>query len=192
MDKELLTPEESLALITRTIQQSKNRFAENGHILIMWGVLIFAASFSQFILLRMEYYTINYYPYFSMPLGGVYTFWYYARKRKRNDIPVTIIGRILQTLGTVLGLNFMVLGFIYWQELGTALFPIFFIFLALLVIIMGTSIKFTPFIISGILLNLAGFALFFIDTIYHPAIMSAAAVITMVIPGIILNRSKTN
>jgi hypothetical protein len=192
MDNESLTPEESIALITRTIQQTKYRFVENGHILIMWGVLICAASLAQFILLRLEHYTINYFPYFIMPLGGVYTYLYYGRKQKKNNLPVTIIGRILRVLGTVLGINFLVLGFIYWKELGAALFPIFFIFLALLVIIMGAAIKFKPFLIGGIILNLTGFALFFVELEYHPVIMSAAAVITIVIPGLILNRTKSN
>ena len=87
MDKELLTPEDSIALITRTIQQTKNRFVENGRILSMWGVLIAAASLAQFILLRMEYYQINYFPYFIMPPFGVYTFLYYYRKRKKLKKP---------------------------------------------------------------------------------------------------------
>jgi len=190
MDKEILTPEDSIALITKTIQQAKNRFAENGHILIMWGILVAAATLAQFLLLKTEYYKINYYPYFIMPLGGVYTYYYYGRKHKKNDLPVTIIGRILQIMGTLLGINFMVLGFLFWEKLGDALFPVLFLFMAVLIIIIGTSIKFKPFIFSGILLNLTAFGLFFIETIYHPAIMSVAAIITMVIPGIILYQSK--
>ena len=35
MDKTTLTPEESLLLITKTIEETKQRFQENGHILIL-------------------------------------------------------------------------------------------------------------------------------------------------------------
>ena len=34
---EKITPEESLLLITKTIEETKKRFKENGHIIILWG-----------------------------------------------------------------------------------------------------------------------------------------------------------
>jgi hypothetical protein len=42
MDKtmnEKITPEESLLLITKTIEETKQRFKENGHIIILWGTI---------------------------------------------------------------------------------------------------------------------------------------------------------
>ncbi len=37
MDKTTLTPEESLLLITKTIEETKKRFEENGFIIIILG-----------------------------------------------------------------------------------------------------------------------------------------------------------
>lgn len=49
MDKNNLTPEESLLLISRTIEETKHRFQQNGHILILWGCITFSVfSFSIF------------------------------------------------------------------------------------------------------------------------------------------------
>jgi len=46
---EKITPEESLLLITKTIEETKQRFQENGHIIILWGCLTFMVFFSQYV-----------------------------------------------------------------------------------------------------------------------------------------------
>ena len=46
MEKRNFTPEESLLLISKTIEETKQRFQENGHIIVLWGSLIFSVFFS--------------------------------------------------------------------------------------------------------------------------------------------------
>ncbi len=48
MDENNLTPEESLLLITKTIEETKQRFKENGHIFILWGSITFSVFFLQY------------------------------------------------------------------------------------------------------------------------------------------------
>ena len=187
MDKTILTPEESLLIITKTIEETKERFKENGHVIIFWGSLMFIVTLSQYILIRLELYKIHWYPNFLYPLGAIYTFIYAWKEHKKDNLPRTIIGNILGALAWLLGANFMILGFFFSQKLGEAIAPIFLIFLAILVFSSGISIKFKPLIIGGILLNLIGFALFYLDFEYHPLIMSIASVIALIIPGILLN-----
>ena len=50
MEKTELTPEQSLLLITKTIEQTKERFKENGHIFVFWGTLMLIVIGSQFML----------------------------------------------------------------------------------------------------------------------------------------------
>ena len=45
MDKTTLAPEESLLLITKTIEETKKRFEKNGHIIVLWGCLIFMGPY---------------------------------------------------------------------------------------------------------------------------------------------------
>lgn len=191
MEKAVLTPEESLLLITKTIEHTKRRFKESGHIYIFWGTLIFVVTIIQFYLLRSDSRIGTGFPALLYPFGGIYTFLYYRRKSRREDIPRTVIGNVLQTLGIVLGLNFMVLGFAFWSDLGDNLVPIFLIFLAFWTIITGISIRFNPLIIGGIVVNLIGFSAFFIDWQYHFLLLAAAAVIAFLIPGILLNLKNT-
>jgi hypothetical protein len=53
MENEEFTPSESLALITNIILEAKARFRDNGFSFIFLGLCSFAASFGQFLLLKL-------------------------------------------------------------------------------------------------------------------------------------------
>ncbi|MGD1008003.1 MAG: hypothetical protein ABR980_12325 [Ignavibacteriaceae bacterium] len=191
---EKMTPEESLFLITKVIEETKQRFKENGHIIILWGTLTFIVFVSQYILVLLGLYKLFDIAWTCIlfPLGGIYSFIYGWKKHKKNNLPKTIIGNIIETMGWVVGINLMILGFLFRNKLGEAGAPVFLILFALFFILTGISIKFKPIIIGGILLNLMGFAAFYINGQYHGLIMATGAVIAMIIPGILLNRANRN
>jgi len=188
MNTKDLTPEDSVLLIAKTIQETKSRFVQSGHIYILWGVLMFAVTLCQYILIRSGLSNFTGWPCLLYPLGGIYT-WIYYRKKYRN-LPRTIIGNILGALGGVLGLNLMILGFFFWDQLGDTMAPVFLILLAIFNVITGVAIKHYPLIIGGILMNMIGIGLFFVNWESHSLFMSIAAVIAFVIPGILLNRAQ--
>ena len=194
MDETTLTPEESLLLITKVIEETKLRFKENGHIIILWGTLIFIVMVSQYILVLLGWYKLFDIAWTCIlfPLGGIYTYLYAREKYKKNNIPRTIIGNIIGTMGWVVSINLATLGFLFKNKFGEALAPVFLILWALFFILTGISIKFKPILIGGILLNLMGFAAFYINGQYHGLIMATGAVIGMIIPGILLNRANRN
>lgn len=192
MEERNFTPEESLLLISRTIEETKQRFQENGHILILWGCLIFSVFFLQYF-----FSLVGLYRKFDIvwtcilfPLGAVYTFIYVRGKEKKNQIPRNILGRILGTIGWLVGMNLMILGFVFNDHLGDALAPVFIILLAIMIIITGVSIKFNPLIIGGILLNLTGLGTFLIGSEYHGFSMMLGSIAGFIIPGILLNKAK--
>jgi hypothetical protein len=191
MDKEL-TPEESLFLITKTIEETKQRFQENGHIIIMWGSLMFIVFASQYVFSLTGLYKLFDIAWTCIlfPLGAIYTYIYYWRKVQKKNIPVTIIGRIIGTMGWAVGLNLMILGFAFNRQLGNALAPIFLIFLSVSMIVTGASIKFKPLFIGGILLNLIGLGTFFLERDYHGLSMMLGALAGFIIPGILLNKAN--
>jgi hypothetical protein len=188
MSSTTFTPEESVLLIAKTIRETKSRFVQSGHIYILWGTLMFAVSLCQYFLVRRELYNYAGYPCLLYPLAGVYT-WIYNRKKYRNK-PKTMLGNILMTLGLLLGFNLMILGFLFFRQLGDTLVPVFLIFLAVFNVITGVAIKHSPMIIGGILINIIGLGLFYIDWQYHSLFMAIAVLIAFVIPGILLNRNQ--
>ena len=192
MDKTTLTPEESLLLITKTIEETKQRFTENGHMIILWGVLTFTVFFSQYILvllgLHKKFDII--WTVILFPLGAIYTFIYIWKNVNKKNLPKTLLTRVIGTMGWAMGMNLMILGFLFRQQLGDAIAPVFLILLALSMIVTGASIQFKPIFIGGILLNLIGFCSFFFDTDYHGFSMMLGAVAGLIIPGILLNKAR--
>jgi hypothetical protein len=189
MEKTTFTPEESLLLITKTIEETKERFKENGHILVFWGTLTFIVFGSQLILSLLELYKFTMYPVYLFPLGGIYMF-YIWKEEKKNNKPKTIIGNILGNLGWIVGMNLMIMGFLFSDKLGEAMAPVFLILFALFIIVCGLTIKFKPLTIGGVLVNLIALGSFFLDRDYHGFSMMLGALVGMIIPGILLNIAR--
>jgi hypothetical protein len=191
MDKTTLTPEESLLLITKTIEETKQRFKENGHIFILWGSITFSVFFLQYFFVLTGLYKLFdiIWTTILFPLGAIYTFIYIRKNVKKKNTPNTIIGRIVGTMGWTMFLNIMILSYFFRQQLGDALGPIFLVILALFIIVTGASIKFKPLLIGGILLNIIGLGSFFISRDYHGLSMMLGGLVGLIIPGILLNRA---
>ncbi|NLT52716.1 MAG: hypothetical protein GXX85_17570 [Ignavibacteria bacterium] len=190
--EERITPEESLLLISKTIEETKQRFQENGHIIIMWGIIMFTVFFSQYV-----FSITGLYKKFDIvwtcilfPLAAIYQFIYIRKTMKKNNIPKTLLTRVITTMGWAMGLNMLILGILFGQQLGDAMAPVFIILLALSMIVIGASIEFKPLFIGGILLNLIGLASFYFTREYHGFSMMLGAIVGLLIPGILLNRAN--
>lgn len=192
MDERNFTPEESLLLISRTIEETKQKLQENGHIIVFWGSITFLVFFLQYF-----FSLIGWYKKFDIiwtcvlfPLGAIYTFFYVRGKEKKKQLPRNIIGRILGTIGWVVGMNLMFLGFFFGDHLGDALAPIMVILLAIMIILSGVSINFKPLITCGFLLNLIGFSTFLVGREYHGFSLMLGSIVGFIVPGILLNIAK--
>ena len=97
MENSTLTPEQSLLLISKTIEETKGRFKENGHILVFWGTLTFIVFGSQLILSLLEFYKYTMYPVYLFPIGAIYMLYIWIKEKKQN-MPKTVIGNILGNL----------------------------------------------------------------------------------------------
>lgn len=184
MDSKKLTPNESLKLISGVILDARQKFKDDGRIYIMWGVLITVAGLGQFLLNYYEYYSINYYPYFLMPVGGVISFVYYKRKEQKGSNAISqLIGRIW----LIILINVLLFGFAFATQLQDSLVPIILIFIGLGTIASGTALRDNAILVPGLLLNLLGIAAFFIDWYYHSLIIAGAGFFFNLIPGIILS-----
>jgi len=189
MENKEFTPSESLALIANVISEAKSRFKDNGFSFIFLGLCSFISSLGQFLLIKLEYYQINYYPYFIMPVAGAITYYYYKNKRKVVKSK-NIIGSLLSILGAIMGLNTMIAGFFFWEEFGIALIPVMLILFSIWSALAGVLIKNRVFLISGIVINIIAYLSFYIGREYHPLVLSIVSLIGIVIPGLILNYSS--
>jgi hypothetical protein len=184
METDTLSPEKSLELITQVITQARNKFEENGFIYMFWGTLIAITSISQFVLLKNEYYEINWYPYLLMPVGAIYSAIYFSKKKRKSK--QNLISKMVSALWIVLSINMMIMGFLFAGNLKENLIPVILILLSVGTIVSGTSIKSKLLLYSGIIIGLSAFLGFYLEWIYQPLLMGAVSIITILIPGIIL------
>lgn len=189
MENSTLTPEQSLLLISKTIEETKERFKENGHILIFWGVLTVIVFGGQYLLwyLGLNEYMIH--TTYLFPIGAIYTGIYMWKEKKKHNIPKTIISNVLN-IGWIIGINLMIMGFFFSDKLGEAGAPIFIILFALTIIVIGLAIRFKPLTIGGILTNIIGLCTFGLNGDYHGLSLIIAAIVGMIIPGILLNKAR--
>jgi len=179
-----LSPEKSFELITQVITQARNKFEENGFIYMFWGALIAITSISQFILLKNEYYDIDWYPYLLMPIGSIYTGFYFSKRKVKSK--QNLISKIVSALWVVLTFNLLILGAVFGHYLKQNLIPIILILLAIGVTVSGTAVKSKLLLYSGILINILAFVCFYLDWIYHPLLMSIVSILAFFIPGLLL------
>ncbi len=183
MEDQNLTPEKSFELINQVINAAKTKFEENGFIYAFWGLLGTVAALGQFILLKNGYYSINYYPYFVMPLGAIYTVYYYYKKGRSGQ---NQISRMVSISWTAVVLNIFILGFLLPVILRQQIIPIILILLGIGTIVSASAIKSKLKLYSGVIINLAGLACFRLEWIYQPLLLGIVFAIAILIPGIIL------
>lgn len=184
MQTEKLSAEKSLELITEVITQARKKFEENGFIFMFWGALIAIAAIGQFLLLKHEYYTVNWYPYFLMPLGAIYSLYYFSKKEKNSKH--NQISMIVSYAWIFLSINMLVMGFLLGRILIENLIPVILVLLAVGTIISGVSVKSRLLVLSGVLINLSAIVGFYIPILYQPLLMGIVAIVAVFIPGLIL------
>ncbi|MBN2613839.1 MAG: hypothetical protein JXB00_19940 [Bacteroidales bacterium] len=188
MEKTNFTPEESLLLISRTIEETKQRFKESGHVFIFWGVLMLIVFGGQHILWLFNLNKYMIWTVVLFPLGGFYMIYlWYTDMRKR---PKTIIGNILGNIGWIIGMNLLVMGVLFSNQLGEAMAPVYIILLSIMIMVSGLSIKSKPLTIGGALTNLIGLGTFLVESDYHGFSMMLAALTGFIIPGILFNIAR--
>lgn len=191
MNDSHFTPEQSLQLIDSIIKKAKNRFEENGFAFIIWGITIAVCCYSQAFLLYKGFYKVSWYPYLIMPLVSIYTFWYFAQKKTNDTNPLTLIS---SRLWLFVGINIMVIAFAYNDMLKDHLTPFIFILLGIATAVASSLIKSNLLLFCALIINGSGFIAFHLAYIHHPLLMGSVAIITFLIPGIILrfNEKRKN
>ena len=187
VEKEDLNERESLELITRMIQNTKCRMAENaGMPFLLWGYMTVAVSLLVWFMLKQTGNADWNYLWFLLPLVAFPgTLW---SGRKRKKMVRTYVDRIIGYVWTVFGLSAFLLSCVavFWWDI-----PI--LFTILLLMGMGTALTglivgMKVVTVGGVLGALLSLGCFFIPGISQMLFFALAFVFMMVIPGHMMNR----
>jgi hypothetical protein len=187
MEEKSISPEHSLQIITRMMDEARSRFEENGITYLVWGTLSALAGLAHFWLHQIDRAELSAFPYLALNVIGLpFTFWYYRRKEKSRVAANNQIGNLVMRLWQLVVCNVIVLGFFFFSILGNNLIPLILLLLSLAICISGFALRSQLLIGAGLVVNVLGIAAFFVSLAYQPLLTSLAAVVAMIIPGSVL------
>lgn len=191
MDSEkVLSPQESLQLITNVISSTKENYKNQSVFFILWGTLVAAASFGQYALINFSDIRQTALPWMIlMPLGILLSI-YFGKKQSSERKTLTFYNNFLNTMWIVLYVAFFLTIVIC---LNSHIQPTAFI---MLLAGIGTSIsglimKSKAFIAGGVLFALAALACTQVDTSTQLLLSGVASLLGYVLPNYFLTSNKT-
>ena len=192
MDQNNLTPEDSLAIMSKAISNFKMNYRESSMIFLHWGWILTFASISNFIVLRLFHdkqglYSLGTWAVFIM-IGFIRQY-FLLRKINRNKKVYSYLDTYLNKLWQVAAASFLV-GTLVCIKLDLTPPPIMLLIAGLATTTTGLIIKFSPLIIGGIAFFVFSFASTFVTNEYLALIVAAALVCGYLIPGYFLKAAK--
>ena len=184
--EKLLNERESLQIIESMMLSAKKEIREDGFMSLFWGWLVFVAALTHYFLQFIINYEYPWIPWIVlMPLGGVASFIYGARKSKKQKVR-TFADEFLSHLRIAFGIClFIVLFFGYKLQLNC--YPMVMLLYGFSLFVSGGVLRFNPLIIGGVINWGFAIASFFVTFNIQLLFISAAVLLGYIIPGHMLN-----
>lgn len=187
-----LNERSSLQLIESMINKAKNNFSESGTLYLVWGIVIFACSITQFIATYFYDYQNAYYVWFLTWLVLIYQFIFLAKKKKKENVK-TYTGEILGYVWLCFIICLFVLMFILQYSKAYELInTVILVLYAIPSFLSGGILKVKSLIVGGICCWLLAVFSIFIPREFNILLISAAVLVAWIIPGLIMRNKFLN
>lgn len=183
----MMTPQQSLALISDVIQEARERHEENGTIYLYWGLIVAAAAGAQFVLVQVGSANLSFVPWLLIPIAGIASYGLFHRKQTTR--PKNLVGILIRNLWLTTGINMMVVGFFLWNVLGGSQIPVILILLGISLSLSGAALRANVLFWSGLGANAAGIAGFWLPYEYQPLLLMLVNLLAVALPGAMLYRA---
>lgn len=188
MEEKKISEKESLELITRMIQETKERHNKQAAVpMLIWGYLTICVTLLIWLLCVIAFSPKIYYLWLLLPLiGGPATYWV-VRKQTYTGAK-NYIDRIIGYIWTVFGYVALILSFLTFVQ------PIQILFIIALLMSMAATLtglvsKFKPLVICASLGIVLSFIFPFIDgRMEQFPLFAVIFILNMIIPGHILHQ----
>jgi hypothetical protein len=178
---------EQIAVIARMIETARNRARRgDGFLLMLWGYIIFIASFTQFALWQFFGIEEGYYAWWLIVVGIVASVWY-RFKRSRERKTVTYTDSIVSYLWIGFSVCLISVGVFSYQFYDAAL-PVIMLFYGIGIFVTGGAYKFRPLIIGGIICWICAWIAFNVGDAWQLLLLSLSVLLGYIIPGHLVNR----
>lgn len=185
--------QDQIQLINDAINKTKENLKSSSFNFILWGALISAMSFFHYtfpeIVQKSRYSTLLYWVLIPA-VAIVVTLIYNINKRKKTGYE-THIGRTLKIIWVVFNIAWILLIFISIEKNQNPTESILFL-LGIMILITGLLIRFKPFSFGGVAVIICSIICVYTPNNTWLLINGVASVLGLLVPGIILNYSKSN
>jgi hypothetical protein len=183
-----MTAEQSLALITRMIDQAKGNVQRNAFYFLFWGWVILIANLGMFILIKLNYP----HPYvvwsITIPAWG-YTI-YNSIRRRKSGTTATHLDGISAWLWITFGVCvFTLVGFGY--RINFQINPVILLFCSVPTFMSGVILRFNPLKVGGVMFWLFAIISFIFANEYQFISGAAAIAFGYLVPGYLLRRKES-
>lgn len=187
--EKIINEKESLQIIHEMIAAAQNNIKADAFIFLLWGWLVFIASTTQFILIKINFEN-SAIVWWLMPLGGIITPIYIAIKNKKNKTR-TYVSEFIKY--TWIAFTVVLLIIIFFNSMSyVQVLSIIMALYGLGLFLSGGALQFKPLMIGGIFCWLCSIAGFYVQNIYVLLILSAAVMGGYIIPGYLLKYRNRN
>jgi hypothetical protein len=186
MKENELNPAQSLDIIQTMINTAKNRLADDGFLLILWGWLVFSASLIHYGTITLGIANGGLVWAIGMPLGAVISIIYSIRKRKKEQQVRTYIDSYLGYVWTAfVTALFLTLIFMPVHSMKTTYFFLMILY-GIATLISGGLLNFRPLIIGSLFSFLFAALSVFATEEQQFLCIAASLLFSYIIPGHLL------
>ncbi len=189
MEEKELNINESLSIINSMINRAQNNLSDNSFYFIFWGWLVFSSALIHYCLLQLEV-EKAYCVWLLMPLGGIVSFIYGARKKKKEKVK-TYLGTYMTYLWGSLGISLLLVLFMMEKIGVTPVYSFLLIIYGIGTFVSGGMLRFKPLINGGLICFLLSVVSVFVDFDIQLLLIAAAILVSYIIPGHLL-KAKFN
>lgn len=179
---------ESLQVIMKTIERTRDNFRVNSFYFMLWGWLVAIASFGFFTLHRFTSFKFYFIPFPVLAIVGIVVTVLHYRKQRALAPTESYLTYFLSRMWMVLGLCFIVVVFINVSQHLTP-FTYTLILAAIGTLVSGLVMQFRPMIAGGIFFLVSAITTIFLPEDYKVLLHGVAIIAGYLIPGYLLRAS---
>lgn len=187
IDKDTLTPEQSLKVITSMIRQAKGNLQKSSFYFLLWGWTIVIANLGVYLLIQFD--IPNPHRMFLITIAAaIATVIFSFRQGKASSTP-THLDQIHQWLW----MGFGITCFIFWffgKEIGWQINPVIITLCGVPTFISGLMLRFKPLMAGGISFWVFGCLIFLVDSETQFLLAACAVTFGYLLPGYLLKKSE--
>jgi hypothetical protein len=182
-----MNAEESLKLIQSMIDAARNKVADDGFHLILWGILVIICSLLNYFLFIGGFNQVCSIPWIIMPFVGVPVGYYYEKRIRKEGYAKTIIDKHVAYIWWSYGFTLFI-GILYCVNIGISPIPFILLSTGLVTFASGLILQFRPMMAGGIIFWILAATCIFVNSINQLWLEALGVFLGYIIPGILLRR----